>query len=121
MVRRSTRCRLLNPFKAHLSQIKRIDKHVDHANGVALVKEIIEAWCCNVGVIFGRTYVDIVQDLFAVLAAAGLQFPYLAIVLIGTGVVLVCIGAIFWRRASRSRAIGQPPEDAASDAPEGSP
>jgi hypothetical protein len=64
---------------------------------------------------------DIVQDLFAVLAAAGLQFPYLGVVLIGTGVVLVCIGAIFWRRASRSGAIGQPPEDAASDAPEGSP
>jgi hypothetical protein len=38
---------------------------------------------------------DIVQDLFAVLAAAGLQFPYLGVVLIGTGVVLVCIGAIF--------------------------
>jgi hypothetical protein len=64
---------------------------------------------------------DIVRDLFAVLAAAGLQFPYLGVVLIGTGVVLVCIGAIFWRRASRSGAIGKPPEDTASDAPEGNP
>ena len=52
------------------------------------------------------------------LAAAAFQ---LGVVLIGTGVVLVCIGAIFWRRASRSGAIGQPPEDAASDAPEGNP
>jgi hypothetical protein len=59
---------------------------------------------------------DIVQDVFAVLAAAALQFPYLGVVLIGTGFVLVCIGAIFWRRAT----IEQPPEDAASDAPEGS-
>ena len=64
---------------------------------------------------------DVVQDLFAVLAAAGLQFPYLGVVLIGTGVVLVCIGAIFWRRASRSGAIGQPPEDAANDSPESNP
>jgi hypothetical protein len=61
---------------------------------------------------------DVVQDLFAVLAAAAFQ---LGVVLIGTGVVLVCIGAIFWRQASRSGAIGQPPEDAASDAPEGNP
>jgi hypothetical protein len=75
----------------------------------------------SVGVVFGRTYMDILQDLFAVLAAAGLQFPNLGAVLIGTGVVLVCIGAIFWRRASRSGATGQPPEDAASDAPEGNP
>jgi hypothetical protein len=64
---------------------------------------------------------DIVQDLFAVLAAAGLQFPYLGVVLIGAGVVLVWIGAIFWRRASRSGAVDQPPEDAASDAPESNP
>jgi hypothetical protein len=63
---------------------------------------------------------DIVQDVFSVLAAAALQFPYLGVVLIGTGFVLVCIGAIFWRRATRSGAIEQPPEDAASDAPEGS-
>ena len=75
----------------------------------------------SVGAISGRTYMDVVQDLFAVLAAAGFQFPYLGVVLIGTGVVLVCIGAIFWRRASRSGAIGQPPEDAAGDAPEGNP
>src|SRR4029077_13323972 len=32
------------PLKAHLSQIKRIDKYVDHANAVALVNEIIEAF-----------------------------------------------------------------------------
>jgi hypothetical protein len=32
------------PLKAHLSQMKRIDKHVDHANRVALVNEIIEAF-----------------------------------------------------------------------------
>jgi hypothetical protein len=31
-------------LKAHLSQIERIDKHVDHANRVALVNEIIEAF-----------------------------------------------------------------------------
>jgi hypothetical protein len=72
-------------------------------------------------VISGRTYVDVAQDLFAVLAAAALQIPYLGVVLIGTGVVLVCIRAIFWRRASRSGAIGKPPEDAASDAPEDNP
>jgi heme-degrading monooxygenase HmoA len=30
--------------KAHLSQIERIDKHVDHANRVALVNKIIEAF-----------------------------------------------------------------------------
>jgi len=64
---------------------------------------------------------NVVQDLFAMLAAAGLQFPYLGIVLIGTGVVLVCIGVIFWRRASQPGAIEQPTEDAASDAPEGNP
>ena len=56
---------------------------------------------------------NVVQDLFAMLAAAGLQFPYLGIVLIGTGVVLVCIGVVFWRRASRPGAIEQPTEDAA--------
>ena len=32
------------PLKAHLSQIERIDKHVDHANRIALVNEIIEAF-----------------------------------------------------------------------------
>jgi len=36
--------RRLNPFKAHLSQIERIDKHVDHANRVPLVNEIVEAF-----------------------------------------------------------------------------
>ena len=64
---------------------------------------------------------NVVQDLFAMLAAAGLQFPHLGIVLIGTGVVLVCIGVVFWRLTSRPRAIEQPTEDAASDAPEGNP
>ena len=43
VVRRPTGCLRLNSLKAHLSQIKRIDKHVDHANGVALVNEIIQA------------------------------------------------------------------------------
>ena len=30
--------------KAHLSQIESTDKHLDHANRVALVNEIIEAF-----------------------------------------------------------------------------
>ena len=44
MVRRPTGCRRLDPFEAHLSQIERIDKHVDHANRVILINEIIEAF-----------------------------------------------------------------------------
>ena len=44
MVRRPASCRRFRPLKAHLSQIERIDKHVDHANRVALVDEIIEAF-----------------------------------------------------------------------------
>jgi hypothetical protein len=56
---------------------------------------------------------DVVEDLFAKLAAAGLELPHLGIILIGTGVSLVCIGAIFWRRASRSD-----PSDAPEDADE---
>ena len=32
------------PLKAHISQIEHIDKHVDHANRVTLVNEIIEAF-----------------------------------------------------------------------------
>ena len=44
MIRRPTCCRRLNPLEAHLGQIERIDKHVDHANRVALVNEIIEAF-----------------------------------------------------------------------------
>ena len=44
MVRWPTGCRWLDPFEAHFSQIERIDKHVDHANRVALVNEIIEAF-----------------------------------------------------------------------------
>jgi hypothetical protein len=32
------------PLKAHFSQIERFDKHVDHANRIALVNEIIEAF-----------------------------------------------------------------------------
>ena len=44
VVRWPTSRRRLHPFKAHLSQIERIDKHVDHANRVALVNEIIEAF-----------------------------------------------------------------------------
>jgi hypothetical protein len=34
MVRRPTGCRRLRPLKAHLSQIERIDKHVDQASRV---------------------------------------------------------------------------------------
>jgi thiamine pyrophosphate-dependent acetolactate synthase large subunit-like protein len=41
---RPIRGRRLNPLKAHLGQIERIDKHVDHANRVVLVNEIIEAF-----------------------------------------------------------------------------
>ena len=44
VVRRSPSRRRLHPLKAHLSQIERIDTHVDHANWVALVYEIIEAF-----------------------------------------------------------------------------
>ena len=44
MVRWPASRRRLNPFEAHLGQIERIDKHVDHANRVALVNEIIEAF-----------------------------------------------------------------------------
>src|SRR5580704_17360660 len=44
MARWPTSRRRLHPLKAHLSQIECIDKHVDHANRVALVNEIIEAF-----------------------------------------------------------------------------
>ena len=44
MVRRPTSRGRLHPLKAHFSQIERIDKHVDHANRVALINEIIEAF-----------------------------------------------------------------------------
>src|SRR5205807_8459 len=44
MVRGSASRRRLYPLKAHLSQIERIHKHVDHANRVALVNEIIETF-----------------------------------------------------------------------------
>ena len=44
VVRRPTSCCWLNPLEAHLGQIERIDKHIDHANRVALVNEIIEAF-----------------------------------------------------------------------------
>src|SRR6476469_247292 len=44
VVRWPTSGRRLNPLKVHLSQIERIDKHVDHSNRVALVNEIIEAF-----------------------------------------------------------------------------
>ncbi|OIM89189.1 hypothetical protein BLN97_40800 [Bradyrhizobium elkanii] len=43
-IRRPTRCCQLRSLKAHLGQIERIDKHVDHSNRVALVNEIIEAF-----------------------------------------------------------------------------
>ena len=42
---------------------------------------------------------DVLKDLFSMLAAAGLVFPHLGIILIGSGVVLICIGTIFWRLA----------------------
>src|SRR5262249_41244348 len=44
MIRRTTSRRWINSIEAHLGQIKRIDKHVDHTNGVALADEIIEAF-----------------------------------------------------------------------------
>ena len=44
MVRWSASCRRLNPVEAHLRQIERVDKRIDHANGITLVNEIIEAF-----------------------------------------------------------------------------
>ena len=44
MVRWPTSRRRLHPLKAHLSQIERIDKHVNNANGVVIVNEVIEAF-----------------------------------------------------------------------------
>src|ERR1700727_3068178 len=44
MVRWAASFRRLNPFEAHLRQIERVDKRIDHANGVTLVNEIIEAF-----------------------------------------------------------------------------
>ena len=44
MIRGSTSRRRLNTLEAHLGQIERIDKHVDHTNRVTLVNEIIEAF-----------------------------------------------------------------------------
>jgi hypothetical protein len=44
VVRRPTRRRWLNPVKAHLGQIERVDKPIDRANRVALVNEIIKAF-----------------------------------------------------------------------------
>jgi hypothetical protein len=44
LVRRPTSRRRLNPLKPHLGQIERIDKHIDHANRVTIVNEIIEAF-----------------------------------------------------------------------------
>ena len=44
MVRRPASCRWLNPLEAHLGQIERIDKHIDHPNRITLVNEIIEAF-----------------------------------------------------------------------------
>jgi hypothetical protein len=44
MVRWPTSRRRLHLLKAHLGQIKRIDKHVEHANRVALVNEIVQAF-----------------------------------------------------------------------------
>src|SRR5262245_18645029 len=44
MIRPPTSRRWINSIEAHLGQIERIDKHVDHTNGVALADEIIEAF-----------------------------------------------------------------------------
>ena len=44
MVRWSTSCRWLNPLEAHLGQIERTDKHIDHPNRITLVNETIEAF-----------------------------------------------------------------------------
>src|SRR5947208_2515876 len=44
MVRRPTGCRWLDPREVHLGQIERIDKHIDHANRITLVNEIIETF-----------------------------------------------------------------------------
>jgi len=44
MVRRPTGGRRLRNLQAHLSQTERIDKYVDHANRVALVNQVIEAF-----------------------------------------------------------------------------
>jgi hypothetical protein len=44
VVRWPTSRRRFHPLKAHRGQIERIDKHVDHANGVALINEIIKAF-----------------------------------------------------------------------------
>jgi hypothetical protein len=43
MIRRTPRRRRVHPNETHLGQIERI-KHVDHANRVILVNEIIEAF-----------------------------------------------------------------------------
>jgi hypothetical protein len=43
MIRWPASCRRHNPFEAHLRQIERVDKRIDHANGITLVNEIIEA------------------------------------------------------------------------------
>jgi hypothetical protein len=38
------RIRWLNTLEAHVDQIERADKHIDHPNRIALVNEIIEAF-----------------------------------------------------------------------------
>ena len=44
MVRGPTSCRWLDPLEPHLGQIQRIDEHIDNANRITLVNEIIEAF-----------------------------------------------------------------------------
>src|SRR5580698_1281414 len=44
MVRRPSRRSRLNSIKAHLGQIERLHKHVDHSHRIAPVDEIIEAF-----------------------------------------------------------------------------
>ena len=44
MVRWPTSCRRLRPLKAHLSQIERIDKDIDHPNGIVLANPVLQAF-----------------------------------------------------------------------------
>jgi len=44
MMRRTPCRRRVRSIETHLPQIERTDKHVDHANWVAFVNEIIEAF-----------------------------------------------------------------------------
>ena len=43
---------------------------------------------------------DVLKDIFSLLAAANLLFPHLGTILICSGAVLICSGIIFWRPAT---------------------